>query len=159
MKKWILTILIFYASITNAATLVGQVVGVTDGDTITVLDAVHTQYKVRLAGIDAPEKKQAFGQVSKKSLSDLVYEKVVSVEYTKQDRYGRLVGKVFINGLDANLEQVKRGMAWFYKKYENEQPLQDRLDYLHAQDLAEIEKVGLWADNGPVAPWGFRKLK
>lgn len=159
MKKWILTILIFYASITNAATLVGQVVGVTDGDTITVLDAGHTQYKIRLAGIDAPEKKQAFGQVSKKSLSDLVYEKVVSVEYSKQDRYGRIVGKVLVNGLDANLEQVKRGMAWFYKKYENEQPLQDRLDYFHAQDLAEMEKVGLWADNGPVAPWDFRKLK
>lgn len=151
MKKWILTILIFYASITNAATLVGQVVGVTDGDTITVLDAGHTQYKIRLAGIDAPEKKQAFGQVSKKSLSDLVYEKVVSVEYSKQDRYGRIVGKVLVKGVDANLEQVKRGMAWFYKKYQNEQPLQDRLDYLHAQEFAEKERIGLLSECNKVS--------
>ncbi len=157
MKKWILTILIFYASITNAATLVGQVVGVTDGDTITVLDAGHTQYKIRLAGIDAPEKKQAFGQASKKSLSDLVFEEVVSVEYNKQDRYGRIVGKVLVKGVDANLEQVKRGMAWFYKKYQNEQPLQDRLDYLHAHEASEGGHVGLWADKEPMAPWDFRK--
>ena len=157
MKKWILTILIFYASITNAATLVGQVVGIADGDTITVLDAGHTQYKIRLAGIDAPEKKQAFGQVSKKSLSDLVYEKVVSVEYSKQDRYGRTVGKVLVNGVDANLEQVKRGMAWFYKKYQNELLLQDRLDYLHAQENAEKDRIGLWVGNDSVAPWDFRK--
>jgi endonuclease YncB( thermonuclease family) len=157
MKVIILIIALSFASVVNSAVLVGQVVGVTDGDTITLLDATHTQYKVRLSGIDAPEKKQAFGQSSKKSLSDLVYLKVVSVEYSKQDRYGRIVGKVLLNDVDVNLEQVKRGMAWFYKKYQNEQPLQDRLDYLHAQETAEAERVGLWVDSEVVAPWDFRK--
>ena len=159
MKFVFLVLVLCFTPIANAATLVGQVVGVTDGDTITVLDATKTQYKIRLAGIDAPEKKQAFGNVSKKSLSDMVYGKQVSVDYNKQDHYGRTVGKVIVDGVDANLEQVKRGLAWFYKKYQNEQPLQDRLDYLHAQEAAEQSKVGLWAEPNPTPPWDYRKSK
>ena len=89
----------------------------------------------------------------------MVYGKQVSVDYNKQDRYGRTVGKVIIDGVDANLEQVKRGLAWFYKKYQNEQPLEDRLDYLHAQEAAEQSKVGLWKEQAPVPPWDFRKSK
>lgn len=157
MKKIILALLLFHATISNASTLVGQVVGVTDGDTITLLDASQTQYKIRLAGIDAPEKKQAFGSASKKSLSDLVYGKVVSVNWDKLDRYGRTVGKVLVNGTDANLIQVKNGYAWFYKKYQNELALQDRLDYLHAQEAAEEARVGLWSEEQPTPPWDFRK--
>ncbi len=91
--------------------------------------------------------------------SDLVYDKQVNVDWHKKDRYGRIVGKVLINGVDANFEQVKRGLAWFYKKYQNEQPLQDRLDYLHAQEDAEKSRAGLWLDNEPIAPWDFRKFK
>jgi endonuclease YncB( thermonuclease family) len=157
--KLILTISFFLSFALEAATISGKVVGVADGDTITVLDNSNTQYKIRLAGIDAPEKKQPFGNVSKQSLSDLVYGKQVSVDYNKQDRYGRTVGKVIIDGVDVNLEQVKRGLAWFYKKYQNEQPLEDRLDYLHAQESAEKTKVGLWIDSEPIAPWDFRKAK
>lgn len=158
--KYLLILLtIGCSSLTHASTLVGHVVGVTDGDTITVLDATKTQYKIRLAGIDAPEKKQPFGNVSKKSLSDLVFDKVVSIQYDKEDRYGRIVGKVMINGADVNLEQVKRGLAWWYKKYQKEQSVQDRLDYLHAQESAEASGVGLWVDNDAVAPWDFRKSK
>ena len=89
----------------------------------------------------------------------MVYSKQVSVDYNKQDRYGRTVGKVIIDGVDANLEQVKRGLAWFYKKYQNEQPFEDRLDYLHAQEAAEQSKVGLWKEQAPVPPWDFRKSK
>lgn len=152
-------LLILSSAVAQAALLEGRVVGVADGDTITILDNTNTQYKIRLAGIDAPEKKQPFGNVSKKSLSDLVYGKQVSVDYSKQDRYGRTVGKVLVNGVDANLEQVKHGFAWFYKKYQNEQPQQDRLDYLHAQEAAELSKVGLWVEPNPVAPWDFRKSK
>lgn len=147
------------SSVVQAATLEGRVVGVADGDTITILDSSNTQYKIRLGGIDAPEKKQPFGNVSKKSLSDLVYGKFVTVDYNKQDRYGRTVGKVLVYGVDANLEQVKRGLAWFYKKYQNEQPLQDRLNYLHAQEAAEESKVGIWVETNPIAPWDFRKSK
>ncbi len=156
MKYWLLT-LFFLVSSVQAETLTGRVVGVSDGDTITVLDNTNTQFKIRLSGIDAPEKKQPFGQVSKKSLSDLVFDKHVTVDWHKLDRYGRTVGKVFINGIDVNLEQINRGYAWFYKKYQNEQPLQDRLDYLHAQEAAESNRIGLWVDNEPIAPWDFRK--
>ena len=160
MKALLLALtLTFSIQFVNAATLTGKVVGVADGDTITVLDSSNTQYKIRLAGIDAPEKKQAFGNVSKQSLSDLVYGKQVDVDWEKQDRYGRTVGKVFVNGTNANLVQVKRGLAWYYKKYQNELILDDRLDYLHAQEAAESSKVGLWADREPTPPWDFRKSR
>lgn len=159
IKYILLAALLLLTSAAQSATLVGKVVAVADGDTITVLDNTNTQYKIRLAGIDAPEKKQPFGNVSKKSLSDMVYDKQVSVDYNKQDRYGRTVGKVIVNGVDANLEQVKRGLAWFYKKYQNEQPFEDRLNYLHAQESAEKSKVGLWVDVAPIPPWDFRKSK
>lgn len=159
MRKLFATLLLLLATVStaNASILVGHVVGVTDGDTITLLDASHTQYKIRLAGIDAPEKKQAFGNASKKALSDLVFDKVVSVEWNKQDRYGRIVGKVLVKGLDANLAQVKHGYAWFYKKYQNELVQLDRLDYLHAQEAAEEQRLGLWAVEQPTPPWEFRK--
>ena len=156
MKYWLIALLFFVTSL-QAGILTGRVVGVSDGDTIIILDNTNTQFKIRLSGIDAPEKKQPFGQVSKKSLSDLVFDKQVSVDWNKQDRYGRTVGKVLVNGVDANLEQVKRGYAWFYKKYQNEQPLQDRLDYLHAQEVAEKNRVGFWIDPEAVAPWEFRR--
>jgi endonuclease YncB( thermonuclease family) len=157
--KFLCISLFFIATTLHAATLSGRVVAIADGDTITILDSSNTQYKIRLAGIDAPEKKQPFGNVSKKSLSDMVYGKQVSVDYNKQDRYGRTVGKVIVDGVDANLQQVKRGLAWFYKKYQNEQPLEDRLDYLHAQQDAEQSKVGLWTEPSPIPPRDFRKSK
>ncbi|WP_019897423.1 thermonuclease family protein [Methylotenera mobilis] len=156
MNKYLLLALLF-TSAAYADTLEGRVVGVTDGDTITLLDANNTQYKIRLAGIDAPEKKQPFGQASKKSLSDLAYGKAVQVDWSKRDRYERLVGKVMVNGLDANLEQIKRGLAWHYSKYKKEQPLEDRITYLHAQEEAKANKLGLWLEPKPVAPWDWRK--
>ena len=105
----------------QAETLTGRVVGIADGDTITVLDANRQQHKIRLAGIDAPEKAQPFGDRSKQSLSELVFDKQVVVESNKQDRYGRSVGKVLVNGMDANLAQVNTGMAWWYRDYAKEQ--------------------------------------
>lgn len=102
-----------------AATLEGRVVGIADGDTITIVDTTNTQHKIRLAGIDAPEKRQPFGNVSKQSLSDLVFGKQVVVDYQKLDRYDRVVGKVFVDGVNVNLEQVKRGLAWYFKKYKS----------------------------------------
>lgn len=110
--------------------------GVADGDTVTVLDADKVQHKIRLSGIDAPEKKQPFGQRSKESLSDLVFNKNVMVDTNKKDRYGREVGKVLVNGMDANLEQVTRGFAWHYKAYEREQSANDRELYDYAENEA-----------------------
>lgn len=145
---------------TSADTLQGRVVGVTDGDTITLLDATKTQHKIRVAGIDAPEKKQPFGQRSKESLSDLAFDKDLTIEWSKKDRYGRIVGKLISKqGRDLNLEQVKLGMAWHYKKYEKEQSPEDRRLYAAAEDVARGKRVGLWSDPNPVPPWDYRKMK
>lgn len=154
--KVLIAWLLFVHSV-HAEVLSGRVVGVADGDTITVLDSTNTQQKIRLGGIDAPEKKQAFGNVSKKSLSDMVFNKQVEIEWHKEDRYGRKVGKVFVNDQDINLEQIKRGLAWFYKKYKGELVQEDRIAYVQAQQDAEANRLGLWADQYPIPPWDFRK--
>jgi len=143
----------------NAETITGLVVGVADGDTTTVLDADKVQHKIRLAGIDAPEKKQAFGNRSKESLSDLVFDKTVSVETNKRDRYRREIGKVLVNGRDVNLVQVERGMGWFYRQYQREQSPNDRKLYEAAEDAAKAGRRGLWRDTDPVSPWEFRHNK
>src|SRR5713226_3005499 len=102
-------------------TFSGRVVGVTDGDTITVLDSNKAQHKIRLAGIDAPENNQAFGQRSKQNLSRMVFGKEVTLDCGKEESYGRLVCKVMVDGDDSCLEQVKAGMAWHYKQFQDEQ--------------------------------------
>ena len=94
------------------ADFTGKVVKISDGDTITVLDHYKVQHRVRLTGIDAPERKQAFGSRSRQSLGKLVFRKTVTVKTNKLDRYGRVLGKVLINGIDVNKERVRRGMAW-----------------------------------------------
>ncbi len=151
--------LLALACTANAETITGLVVGVSDGDTITVLDADKVQHKIRLAGIDAPEKKQAFGNRSKESLSDLVFDKTVNVETDKRDRYRREIGKVLVNGRDVNLVQVERGMAWFYRQYQREQSPNDRRLYEAAEDAARADKRGLWRDADPMPPWEFRHNK
>lgn len=155
----ILTALVLLTTATHAETLTGRVVGIADGDTLTLLDASKAQHKIRLAGIDSPEKGQAFGQHCKKSLSDLAYDRAATVESTKLDRYGRVIGKVLVDGQDVNLEQVRRGCGWHYKKYQNEQSLDDRLSYNSAEGSARANKVGLWADNNPMPPWDWRKAR
>ena len=137
----------------------GRVVGVSDGDSVTVLDAQKTQYKIRLAGIDAPERAQAFGQKAKESLSDLVLGKSVDVEWSKQDRYGRIVGMITLAGVAINLEQIKRGMAWHYKPYQNEQSPEDRVAYAQSESQARDKKLGLWRDPTPIEPAVFRQKK
>lgn len=152
-----LTIILFSLS-TNSKELMGRVIKVIDGDTITILDANKEQFKIRLSGIDAPERKQAFGNVSKQSLSELVAGKVVTVDYNKRGRYGRIIGKVMLDNNDINLVQVKRGLAWHYKKYENVQDVEDRSLYAQAEYLAQQNNIGLWKDKNPIPPWDFRSL-
>ena len=141
----------------QAETLLGKVIHVQDGDSITVLDETHTQHKIRLSGIDAPERRQAFGNVAKESLAEQVAGQSVAVEWDKVDRYGRKVGKVLLGGLDSNLVQVKRGLAWHYKKYEREQSPADRQSYAAAEAEARAAKLGLWRDAEPTPPWEFRR--
>lgn len=143
----------------NAETLAGKVVGVADGDTITVLDAAHEQHKIRLAGIDAPEKAQPFGQRSKAQMSDLVFGKPVAVEWSKRDRYQRIIGKVLVADRDAGLALVSAGLAWHYKQYQKEQTTDDQVRYAAAEDTARARRAGLWADPNPVPPWEWRAAK
>ena len=152
-------LLLITLPLAQAETLSGRVVRVTDGDTIVVLDASKVQHKIRLTGIDAPERSQAFGTKSKEHLADLVAGKTVEVDYSKYDRYGRILGKVIVKGEDVNLEQVEAGMAWHYKKYQGEQSASDRVKYSDAELEARRHKLGLWNDPGPIPPWEYRQAK
>lgn len=151
-----------------AATLTGRVAGVHDGDTVTVLDDNHKQHKIRLAGIDAPELKQAFGARSKQNLAALVFGRQVIVEWDKRDRYTRIVGKVWVQPsdcptcgktLDAGHAQVISGLAWWYRAYAKEQSAEDQGRYESAEDEARLRKWGLWRDAAPLPPWGWRNAK
>lgn len=156
-RSLLLAATLLLANTSIADTLLGRVVGVADGDTITVLNADKVQHKIRLTGIDAPEKKQPFGNRSKQSLSDMVFNKTVTVETDKRDRYGRELGKVLAGGKDVNLEQVRTGLAWHYKAYERTQTATDRQTYADAENEAKAAKRGLWHDEIPVPPWEWRK--
>lgn len=159
MKQIILAITALLASQLVCAenVLEGRVVGVADGDTITVLDASKTQHRVRLVGIDAPEKSQAYGSKSKQSLSNMVYGKKVTVLWDKQDRYKRILGKVLTDWGDVNLAQIEDGMAWHYKRYMNDQPIKDQMSYDDAERTARHLRKGLWADASPTPPWVWRR--
>ena len=136
MKFIFSLVLVFCFSLSsnlNAEVLVGKVVGVSDGDTITVVDANKSEHKVRLMGIDAPEKSQDFGNQSKRALSDYIYQKEVTVEYKKLDKYKRKVGKVIFQDKDICLAMIELGMAWHYKDYEKEQSKTDRDLYSQAE--------------------------
>ena len=152
----LLAAIVLASSLPASADFTGNVVGVADGDTITVLDADNVQHKIRLTGIDAPEKNQPFGNRSKQSLSDMVFNKIVTVETVKRDRYGRELGKVLAGGKDVNLEQVRAGMAWHYKAYECTQSATDRTAYAEAENEAKPAKRGLWVDVEPTPPWEWR---
>ena len=158
MKLLLSFLLIFSVCTASASKIIqGKVVSVADGDTITVLDAEKTQHKIRLQGIDAPEKAQAFGAKSKQALYEMVHGKTVQVSFEKSDKYGRILGKVLLDGQDICHQQIKVGLAWHYKKYQNQQPLADRDAYSASETAAKNEKLGLWSDPRPMAPWDFRK--
>ena len=158
MKLLLSFLLIFSVCTASASKIIqGKVVSDADGDTITVLDAEKNQHKIRLQGIDAPEKAQAFGAKSKQALYEMVHGKTVQVSFEKSDKYGRILGKVLLDGQDICHQQIKAGLAWHYKKYQNQQPLVDRDAYSASETAAKNEKLGLWSDPRPVAPWDFRK--
>jgi len=148
------TLLFLLATLTaQAATLQGKVVHIADGDTLTILTNVNQQVKIRLAGIDTPEKAQPFGNKAKQALAALSFQKQALIEVETKDRYGRTVGTVIVNGADVNAELVHQGMAWVYRKYTNDQ----KLYALEAE--AKKAKRGLWASEHPIEPWLWRKGK
>lgn len=136
-------------------TIVGRVVAVTDGDTITVIGADGVR-RVRIAGIDAPEIGQDFGVKAKRNLSALLNGQTVTVFGSKNDDYGRVVGKVVLDGRDVGLELIKSGFAWHFKRYEQEQSEPDRKAYSEAESLARLYALELWSLSNPIAPWDYR---
>lgn len=143
----------------NAEVLNAKVIGVSDGDTITVLDNSSKEHKVRLMGIDAPEKSQAFGNEAKKTLSNYIYKKEVTVEYKKLDKYKRIVGKVTLNGQDICLKMIVDGMAWHFVEYEKEQSKTDKELYRKAEASARNGMIGLWRFNDAINPKEYRSTK
>jgi endonuclease YncB( thermonuclease family) len=133
-----------------------NVVKVVDGDTVHVLDQKQARHKIRLGGIDAPERKQPFGRKSTNNLAGYVAGEFIEIEYSKIDRYGRIIGKLIKNGTDINLQQIKNGFAWHYKRYEGEQSVSDRKLYGDAEVTARMNKIGLWAESA-IPPWEFRR--
>lgn len=130
----------------------GKVVAVVDGDTVKILEN-NKELKIRMLNIDAPEKKQPFGSRAKQRLSEKIFNKDVKVEYKGKDKYQRILGTIWIDNKNINLEMVEEGYAWAYRKYLND------ISYLKAEDKAKSNKVGLWTDPNPIPPWNFRKSK
>jgi len=169
MTNWHRYLAILFVTLvtsTAAADINGKVVAVTDGDTIRILDNNSTQHRIRLTGIDAPEKAQPFGNASRKHLASMVAGKEVRVETSKNDRYGRVLGKVWVQPqncsscgktLNANLAQILAGMAWWYQDYAKDQPVQDRARYESAVKQAREARLGLWSEADPVPPWAWRR--
>ena len=166
LKTIILIVIFGFSSLTTAETL-GRVVNVIDGDTVKLKVGSDT-VKVRLQGIDAPERGQPYGKQSKRNLERLLAGKTVSIDVSKTDRYGRIIAVVFRKpsgcndcaySWDINLEQVKSGYAWWYKYYSREQSWIDRRAYQAAEQDARVENRGLWAAPDPVNPYDWRKSK
>ena len=153
-----------------ADTIQGKVIKIADGDTVAIVDESGKKHRVRLAGIDAPEKDQPYGDVSTQGLVELVSGKTVTIKYEKRDLYKRIVGKILVDPpgevfcmaldclkkIDAGLEQIKSGLAWHYKYYQMEQSEEDRRLYSEAEREARTKLLGLWKDEEPMAPWEWR---
>lgn len=142
-------LLLALACLISADTLTGKVVKVTDGDTIAILVG-NRQINIRLNAVDAPEQHQEYGQKSKEGLAELVFEKEVRVVTHGEDRYGRIIGDVFVGEANVNERLVKDGWAWNFIKYSKSQRLAE------LEKEARAAKRGLWAGKSPVAPWDFR---
>ena len=142
---------------TSAQILEGQVVGVAEGDTLTLLDDNRQQHRIRLAGIDASEKAQPFGPRSKQHLPELAFGKDARADCYMVDRYDRDVCTVYVDGKDVGLAQIDAGLACWFRKYAHEQLPNDRINHEAAEDRAAADRVGLWQDAKPVPPWEWRR--
>ena len=134
-----------------AAEIPVKVVQITDGDTVGVIDAEKNYFKVRLSGIDAPERKQAFSDKSKEALAAKVFDKNIILDESGKDRYGRTLGVLLVDGRNINREMVAEGWAWQFVRYDQSVELRT------AEDAAKQKRLGLWADPAPIAPWDYRK--
>jgi endonuclease YncB( thermonuclease family) len=164
--KFALAILFVFNIYAVRADFTAKVQHVVDGDTIHVEDEAGKKFKVRLAGIDAPEQNQPYGLASTYHLRGLLLNKFVLLETKPKkgkpysfDRYKRVLAKIVLDGRDINLSQVLSGYAWHFKRYQNQQSRSDRETYSKAELYAEKNKLGLWGEKNPIAPWKWRKIK
>ncbi len=134
-------------------TFSGDVVRILDGDTVEVLDAGKRTHRVRLANIDAPERRQAFGEVSRQTLATMAYRQQVEVLDQGGDQYGRRIGVLTVNGRNLNAAMVAQGMAWVYTRYNTDRTLPA------LEQRARADQIGLWADKNPTPPWEFRRAR
>ena len=154
MKKWKNIGALFFLLTTFTAqteTITGRVFHISDGDTLKILTETNEKMRIRLAGIDTPEKGQPFGREAKQALAVLTLQKKITIDVQTIDRYERTVGLVYVQGLDVNAELVRQGMAWVYRRYTND----ERLYALEAK--AKKEKRGLWSTNNFIEPWLWRR--
>lgn len=154
---WVLLAASSLSPAASGEVITGRVVGIADGDTVTILDADKRQHKIRLDGIDAPERGQPFGGVSKRRLSDLVAAREVLAECSKTDRYGRQICKVLVGDDDAGLHLIRAGLAWVFTRYAKGLPPDRREQYEAAESAARADRRGLWADSEPMPPWEWRQ--
>ena len=154
MKKIPLTILLLLLWPFAAHAWTGKVVGISDGDTITVLLSQDSLVKIRLYGIDAPEKGQPYSQAAKEYLASLIAGKTVEIEPVTKDRYGRTVGIVFDNEKIINQEMVRAGFTWVYRKYCDKYFCSE---WLRLEDKARSSRIGLWQELNPIPPWEWRR--
>ncbi len=145
-------------STTSTKSVDAIIARVIDGDTVVVTDSRARTYHLRMAGIDAPEHNQPYGQDAKNALHDLSGAKV-RLLLSKHDRYGRYIGIIKLNGTDICLRQIRQGWAWHYKKYANEQSAELRRQYAEAEITARNRHIGLWQDAAPTPPWEFRRME
>ena len=141
------------ASIETQISLTGKVIKIVDGDTFDLLTENKTTLRIRMNGIDCPERKQDYYQVCKDALGDYIFGKEVSLITYGTDRYKRTIAEVYIGSEDINLKMITNGYAWHYKKYSSDAKM------ALAEKEARIQKYGLWAMINPVAPWDFRTIK
>ncbi|SDP70036.1 thermonuclease family protein [Desulforhopalus singaporensis] len=158
MKKieYLLTLIIFLLLpfLIGAQTITGKVVGISGGDTITILDAQQRQHQIRLYGIDCPESKQHFGRAAKRHTSNLAANKTAHVQIYDTDRYGRAVGVVTVDDVNINQSLIENGLAWQYHKYCNA-PFCNHWKNIEARVRAQ--QLGLWKNADPTPPWQWRK--
>jgi micrococcal nuclease len=148
--KHILFLLLLLPSLVLSQTITGKVVKIADGDTFTLL-VNNEQIRIRLHGIDAPEKAQPFSQVATDFLSEMVFGKMVSVRTMDVDRYGRTIGMVSVDGVNVNEALLRAGLVWHYKYYDKNQ------EWARMESEARSAKLGLWSQPNPIPPWEYRR--
>ena len=154
MRTTVAAVLLAASCVAHSQQISGLVVGISDGDTLTLLDSSNTQHKIRLSAIDAPESGQAFGRGAKAALSSLCFKRPAVADVVDVDRYGREVATVYCDGIDTSTAMVRLGYAWVYTKYAKHRP-----DLPAIQNDAQVHRRGLWIDETAVPPWEWRKNK